>query len=523
MDFDLAKFDFASFDFPKLDLSSLNYRDVGIAVGVSLAVYRYFRALRERSKLSAIPTYGYNGIFTSYLTVWRYLSDPRALYPDTPFKIPTTDGWYVVLHGDQMYEAVRRASEDELSVFKALDNLFKVPYTISSRLNDHPQYHINTILTSLTRSVNTKFDEIRDEVQHGFETFLPANDHGEWVKYTDIPSVAQKIVVRVTNRVFVGLPLCRNEDWCDLNIKFTISVAVNGMIIGMFPEFLHPIVGRIFSSRNSSFRRARKHMMPLIEERLEMVQKYGTGVDYEGKPNDLISWLLDECARSGTDWQKGEGLIEELILRMVATNFGAIHTTSESMTLSSAIYFLAANPHLAEPLRAEINECLEQEGGWTKVSLGKMNLVDSFLKESGRKSMVGAIGVLRIVDKEFVLPNGTTLPVGARVGLAAYESHHNKATYPSPEEFNYSRFVEMGNNVKNLMTTPSEDWMVFGAGRHACPGRFFAVNMLKLLLGHLLLNYDVKLPDGAKLPEPTWLGSALLPNTSAGVLFRKRM
>ncbi|KAK1217054.1 hypothetical protein PQX77_020297 [Marasmius sp. AFHP31] len=509
MDFDLTKFVSASFDLTKLDLVSLNYRDTGIALGVSLAIYRYFRARRERSRLSAIPTCGYNGIFTSYLT-----------YPDTPFKIPTTDGWYVVLHGDQMYEAVRRASEDELSVFKALDNLFKVPYTISSRLNDHPQYHINTILTSLTRNVNMKFDEIRDEVQHGFETFLPANDHGEWVKYTDIPSSLQKIVVGVANRVFVGLPLCRNEDWCDLNIKFTISVVANGMIIGMFPEFLHPIVGRIFSSRNSTFRRAREHIMPLIEQRLAMVQKYGTGVDYEGKPNDLITWLIDECARSGTDWQKGEGLVEELILRIVATNFGAVHTTS--MTLSSAIYFLAANPHLAEPLRAEINECLKQEGGWTKASLRKMTLVDSFLKESGRKSMVGAIGLLRIVDKEFVLPNGTTLPVGARVGLAAYESHHNKATYSSPEEFNGSRFVEMGNNVKNLMTTPSEDWMVFGAGRHACPGRFFAVNTLKLLLGHLLLNYDVKLPDGAKLPEPTWVGSALLPNTSAGVLFRKR-
>ena len=51
--------------------------------------------------------------------------------------------------------------------------LFKVPYTISPRLNDNPQYHINTVLTSLTRNASTKIHEIRDEVQHGFETFLP--------------------------------------------------------------------------------------------------------------------------------------------------------------------------------------------------------------------------------------------------------------------------------------------------------------------------------------------------------------
>ena len=60
------------------------------------------------------------------------------------------------------------------------------------------------------------------------------------------------------------------------------------------------------------------------------------------------------------------------------------------MVLTSAIYFLAANSHLAESLRVEINDCLEQEGGWTKASLGKMHLVDSFLKESGRKLGVGA-------------------------------------------------------------------------------------------------------------------------------------
>ncbi|KAL0569818.1 hypothetical protein V5O48_012144, partial [Marasmius crinis-equi] len=484
-------------------------------------------ARRERAKLDAIPTLGHNGIFTSYLTAWRYFFDGRAFieegckkYPESAFKIPTFGGWQVVLHGRQMYDAMRRASEDELSVFKALDDLFKVPYTISPRLNDHADYHVNTILNALTRNINTKFPEIKDEVQDAFGKFLPAKEDGEWVEYTNIPSIMQKIVVRAVNRVFVGLPLCRNEDWCDLNVKFTISVAVNGLIIGLFPDFLHPIVGRIFSSRNTSFKRASKHLMPMIDERLEMVQVHGTGVDYDGKPNDLLSWLIDECARSGTEWQKGPGLVEELLLRMVSSNFGAIHTTS--LVLSQALYYLAANPRLAGPLRAEITECFEQEGGWTRVAMGKMRLLDSFLKESARKLAVGAVAIPRVVGKDFALPNGVCLPAGTTVGLAGYYTHHDESTYPSPEEFKHSRFAEMGDNVKNLMTTPSESFLTFGAGRHACPGRFFAVNMLKALISHVILTYDVKLPDGDKLPEPMWLGSMVLPSTRATVMFRRR-
>lgn len=38
--------------------------------------------------------------------------------------------------------------------------------------------------------------------------------------------------------------------------------------------------------------------------------------------------------------------------------------------------------------------------------------------------------------------------------------------------------------------------MAFGYGRHACPGRFFAANEIKLICAQILLNYDLKLPEG---------------------------
>lgn len=53
------------------------------------------------------------------------------------------------------------------------------------------------------------------------------------------------------------------------------------------------------------------------------------------------------------------------------------------------------------------------------------------------------------------------------------------------------------------------------------PGRFFAVNEIKAMLAHVLLNYDVKLADG-KRPECIWQQGLSAPNPFAKVLFRKR-
>lgn len=34
------------------------------------------------------------------------------------------------------------------------------------------------------------------------------------------------------------------------------------------------------------------------------------------------------------------------------------------------------------------------------------------------------------------------------------------------------------------------EWILFGFGAHACPGRFFAANSIKIILCHLVMKYD---------------------------------
>ena len=53
------------------------------------------------------------------------------------------------------------------------------------------------------------------------------------------------------------------------------------------------------------------------------------------------------------------------------------------------------------------------------------------------------------------------------------------------------------------------------------PGRFFAVNEVKVLLAFVLLKYDIKFKDGIRPADTCFMGQPV-PHTTAEVLFRRR-
>ena len=54
-----------------------------------------------------------------------------------------------------------------------------------------------------------------------------------------------------------------------------------------------------------------------------------------------------------------------------------------AQAFTHALYNLAAQPQYIKPLRDEV-EGIIAEDGWSKISIGKMRKLDSFLRESQR-------------------------------------------------------------------------------------------------------------------------------------------
>jgi len=243
------------------------------------------------------------------------------------------------------------------------------------------------------------------------------------------------------------------------------------------------------------------------------------------KPNDMLMWLMEEA-------KDEEKEVRSLVLRILTVNFAAIHTSS--MSFAHALYRLAADPSYISPLREEVERVLKEENGvWSKYAISKMKKVDSFMKECQRYYGLGVVSMTRKALKDFSFSDGTFIPKGTFVSSASGPIHFDSKNYDHPEVFDPWRFAEAdgssspdGGNLegsKLLFVSTSTEYMPFGHGKHACPGRFFAATELKTMLAHLVLNYDIKMEDEGVLPSPIWFNFVTVPNPKIEVLFRKRL
>lgn len=271
------------------------------------------------------------------------------------------------------------------------------------------------------------------------------------------------------------------------------------------------------------------------------------------EPNDFLQWLLQ---RSLTPSHKSPDETDPDIIsaRLLHLNFASVHTTSFIGT-NALLDILAAplSEGVYDKLRTEALESMDADTDsdskvrtWARSSLGKMQYLDSALRESSRRASIIGVGINHkvVAPGGVTTPDGTHLPEGSMVAVHSWGLHHDENVYDKPAGYQPFRFVDQqqrdlgeggavtgtGNEQKQkayldkaqlqfIATSPT--YLGFGHGQHACPGRFFAANELKLLLAYLLTHYDMQMVmeggvggvwngKGVR-PECSWVGPNHLP------------
>jgi len=324
-----------------------------------------------------------------------------------------------------------------------------------------------------------------------------------------------KVVFRTTNRVFVGLPLCRDPEWMKLNLQNAVDLMSGGVFLQYFPKFLEPFMALFIKNPALNCARGMQYLAPIIKERQRCIDKFGDS--WAEKPNDLLSWMLDLA-------EGEERTVKLLTARLMTVVIVSLHTTSHSF--AHALFYLAANPQYVQPLREEVEAVVAQDG-WSKAALRKMYLVDSFLAENQRLKGNTSETLTRKALKDFTFSDGTYIPKGTLISAATGCLHVDEDLYKNAAVFDPFRFVEMrkavGEDAKHQFVSTSLEYLPFGHGKHACPGRMFVANELKTMLAHIVLAYDVKFDEGARVPESISVNTAIIANPNAKVMFRKRM
>ena len=190
----------------------------------------------------------------------------------------------------------------------------------------------------------------------------------------EIYEILLQFVARISARVFVGEPLCRNDKWVETSIKFAEQATVTVMILRAFPKLLHPLVALLLPSYWNTrkwVREGKRLLVPVIKARREAEK---TEPNYQ-KPLDFLQGMMDEA-------KDKDDVHEKLAHRELIMGLASVHTTT--MAAAHFLYDLCARPEYVAPLREEISGVLEEDAGWQKMTVHKMRKLDSFLKESQR-------------------------------------------------------------------------------------------------------------------------------------------
>ncbi|KAF5366267.1 hypothetical protein D9758_005804 [Tetrapyrgos nigripes] len=414
----------------------------------------------------------------------------------------------------------------------------------------HPEITSNDMIDllikrELTRGIGAMNGELMEEVEGSMEGLFSTNSNsnagaegGEW-KQVGVFDSLTKTVGRVANRVFVGKELCSNMDFVMAGTHFARDISVSSYILHMFPKFMKPAVAwfaTIPNRRHSGI--MMKYLQPLIKQRIEdMNRKKADPSWHWEEPNDFLTWMVRESFKRNTEDERS---VYSLAYRVVLLNFAAI-TTSTIMATNALLDIWSAkdSPAIVESLREEASRVLKEHNGvWTKAAVAKLHRLDSAIRESSRVSGVGGTSIARKVraDNGVTLPDGTWVPKGAIVGVSMDGIHFDEKFYEKVNEFDAFRFsrpreeqqqlvdVSLGEKprvtVHEDLVNTSPHFLPFSHGIHACPGRFFAANNIKLILAHLLLNYEIQ-PFETRPPNMS-IGDISVVPVKATMMIRKR-
>jgi ent-kaurene oxidase len=268
-------------------------------------------------------------------------------------------------------------SDSKLAFRKAAYQKMEGKYTTIGSQGIRGTVLVKSIKEHLASDVGRTLGGLQDEANYAIPSCI--GECNEWTPIQFYPT-ALRVISLLSGRIFVGLPLCRDEEWIDATINYT-----NDAVNAIAPvKAIHPLLRPFIAPRLPEVRRIKQHRIngarllePVLVERLENMKAPGFK-----PPTDMIQFMLQNSGEKA-----GDVLFQSYM--QMSISMAAIHTTAMNMT--QIIYNLASYPEYQEPLRREVEEALAADNGIiTKAGMTKLRKMDSFVRESQRMNPAGA-------------------------------------------------------------------------------------------------------------------------------------
>ncbi|XP_053236270.1 24-hydroxycholesterol 7-alpha-hydroxylase isoform X4 [Podarcis raffonei] len=248
----------------------------------------------------------------------------------------------------------------------------------------------------------------------------------------------------------------------------------------MFPSTVNTLFGKdIFLTTRDN-----------VKEFEEHYQNFDDDFEYA---TQLPKYFLKKWSKSKKWLLKS---FEKVVLHAEETNPSDDSSKVSFWTLA----FILSQPSVYKEVMDELEPVYRKSGKeniqLSEDDLKKLPFIKWCILETIRLRAPGAI--IKKVIAPMTIQN-FVIPAGDLLVLSPYWIHRNPKYFPEPNTFKPDRWKE-ANLEKNVSL---EGFVAFGAGGHQCPGRWFAIMEIQILVAMLLCKYECHLLD--PLPKESLL------------------
>ncbi|KAJ1978031.1 hypothetical protein H4R35_002064 [Dimargaris xerosporica] len=458
---------------------STHLADIGLGLGIILLTawvyYAFFRNPSNVPYLSGgLPILGDLQVLKNSVDVF---CDAHAKHGDI-FRFRLYGRDYYVLNGRLLLEGFKK--NRELSFPRALPRmaLTKAFFGLNE---ESDRFHVDLLRTILPKQLSTvmvRIQHILEAKVHetlGTSEMCTIDEPYQWCLYIISSGISQFLVGPELGsnselfRTFVSLPLGANTlfDWARVLPLWVMTLWVN-----------------MFTSWPAYRNTVRRLVVPEIQRRVKlerMPQEAAVAATITTeKPDDVLQWLVDAAPRDDPDW------MSKCALRLLGLSFASMHTTTLFFHMMMAD--LASRPDLQAALRDEQRHVVTVHGTvMVPAALDDMTLLDACFLETARVHSHPTF-TQRVAVQDTVFSNGARVPRGSILYMSPLATNFSATLHGIDwRDYRPQRHLELAKHRKS--TAIQHQVLVFGSGRHACPGRFLAVSEIKRLACLLIRSY----------------------------------
>ncbi|RAH44658.1 putative cytochrome P450 [Aspergillus brunneoviolaceus CBS 621.78] len=471
----------------------------------------------------------------------------KAHIKNSPYAVRTPEGYQVQFSSREHIKQLVQAPDTYLSLHALAKDMFQPKYTMNGLEYDdcmsaNGTVHQRALQAELRSHLPALTQPLHDCIVQALAAEITAHkpQSGEWRAVPIFP-MAKRLITAANALVFFGPEVSSDQVFLDAALEYPEHLMETAEALRLLPAWVAPFAAPYLMRRHRALKILLDRLTPVVEAR---IRKTSTTTTTTTAPEhaDCIQFFVNAAARKN---QQHEWPAQRIIQVLLGVWFASVH--QPAMCLFYALDDLCLHPEFTSALRDEVvHAAMPQPTTITttttttqqsEINPNHLPLLTSFLKESARLHPTDSISLRRKVLQPFTLADGTTLAKNDVACIPLQPILRDPDLYADPHTFNPYRFIipqdpeKVNEGTRNPTTrTTSSDFTdadvtfpIWGLGKRACPGRYYASLLLKLVLAQILLRYEVKMVETAKDERRYFYWrSAIVPKAGAGLLFRER-